>query len=267
MAVIRSFETENIVACYEEATGGGAIGDFDAPRNAPAKNPGAHIDKVTWHIDFFQYELAMPIQTVVVNHATLAGRESFWGPQNMFWMFDPTYVSAISYSVPGQTAVAQHTLVTHNLGYVPLAFVAYNGRMVMPGVAVQTASDGRSRFVSAYATSSVIGLREVYNSSDAALPGVSRTYQVIIFRVPAIDADLPLFSRRAGRVVIGRGKIDTDRQYLRRTGSGDTPFDIDLGPTIDIDKGRARIVTGGSATTEAGYAGSFAGPDYIAVGV
>lgn len=267
MPVLRGFPNENIVAVFDEPTSSGAIDNFNAPRNAPARLPGANIASVHWHIDFFQYELAMPIQSVTVSHAALAGREHFWGPQDVFWIRDPVYTSGISYGVPGRTALAQHTLVTHNLGYVPLAFVAYGGRMLMPGVAVQVASEGRNRFVSPYITSSIVGLREVYNSSANALGAVSRTYQVIVFRVPEVEGARALFGREGSNVVLGRGKIDTSKQYLRRTGAGDSPFDIDRGPTVDINSGRTRIVTGGTTTTEAGYAGSFTGPDYIAVGV
>lgn len=269
MAKLRGFKTANIVACFDEPTP--AVGeqwrDINAPCNAPALNPGAHLAAVHWHSDFFHYELASPIQTVSVNHPALSGREKYWGPSNQFWMGDPTYTSAISYRVPGQTVSAEHTLYNHNLGYVPLAFVAYGGRMLMPGVAVQIDSDGRSRFVSPYATSTGVGLREVYNSSLDSLPAVTRQYQVIVFRVPQAAAQRALFGKEGANVVIGRGKVDTSKQYLRRVGSGDTPFDIDRGPTVDINSGRTRIVSGGVTTTESGYSGSFAGPAHIAVGL
>ncbi|HWJ89102.1 MAG TPA: hypothetical protein VNS12_13625 [Pelagibacterium sp.] len=265
MAVLRGFPAEGIVACFDEAPGGGDWRDINAPRNAPAKNPGAHLSAVHWHSEFFQYELAMPIQTVTVSHAALAGRSIYWGYNLVYDGNNP--VSTIGYLVPGQVATASHTLVSHGLGYVPLAFVAYGGRMLMPGVAVQTASDGRSRFVSPYITSGVVGLREVYNSSSSGLGAVSRTYQVMVFRVPVEDALLPLFGGGGGEAVVGRGKVRTSRTYARHAGGGATPFNIDRGRTVDLNNGRVRIATGGTVTTEAGYGGAFTAPPFVPVGV
>jgi hypothetical protein len=265
MAVLRGFPVQGVVACFDEPNQSGDWWDIDAPRNAPAKNPGAYLSTVYWHSAFFQYELAMPIQTVEVSHPALSGREIYWG-YNL--VYDGSYNDAANgYLVPGRVATASHTLVNHGLGYVPLAFVAYGGRMLMPGVAVQTASEGRSRFISPYITANTVALREVYNSSSLGLGAASRSYQVMVFRTPVENAALPLFAGDGSEVIIGRSKISTDRTYARRAGAGATPFDIDRGRTIDLNNGRARIGTGGTVTTEAGYGGSFAAPSYIPVGV
>lgn len=266
---IRGFINADLVACYTEAPGGGDTFDLAAPRNRPALDPGAWLELVQWHIDFFQYELAFPIVDVVINHPALAGNSKYWGPGTQYFLGGAgSYTSNIQYMVPGQTTSSEYTLFNHDLGYVPLAFVAYAGRILMPGVAVQVASEGRSRFVSAFVTSTTVGLREVYNSSYSALPAVTRDYQVVVFRVPEVDAQRALFGNEGGDVVIGRGKIDTSRRYFKRgVAPGDSAFDIDRGPTVDIRRGRSRIVSGGVVTTEDGYAGSFAGPEFLAVGV
>lgn len=265
MAVLRGFPVQGVVACFDEPNQVGDWWDIDAPRNAPAKNPGAHLAAVYWHSEFFQYELAMPIQTVSVDHPALAGRQIHWGYDLVYNGFNPD--AGGGYLVPGQVAVADHALVDHGLGYEPLAFVAYDGRMLMPGVAVQTASAGRSRFVAPYATTSVVGLREVYNSSSSGLDAVNRSYQVMVFRVPLVDAGLPLFANSSGEVVIGRGKVSTGNAYARKVGAGATPFSMDQGRTVDLNNGRARIATGGVVTTEAGYGGSFVAPPFVPVGV
>ncbi|WP_127142832.1 hypothetical protein [Pelagibacterium montanilacus] len=267
MSVLRGFPAQGVVAVFDEAPGGGAIGNFDAPRNAPAKDPGQHTDRVYWHSAFFQYQLAMPIQTVTVDHPALSGRQTFWGPSPWFNRQDSQVYSGLAYAVPGRTQAAEHTLVTHDLGFVPLAFVAWDDRMVMPGVAVQTASGGRNRFVAPFSTSSIVGLREVFNASNNSLAAVSRTYQVLVFNVPEADAELPLFGRVGETIVLGRGKVDTSHYYLRQLGSGDSPFAIDIGRTVDIDNGRARIVTAGETVTEDGYGGSFAGSPFVSVGL
>lgn len=269
MATLRGFPDENVIAVFDEPNTSGSREDYDAARNDPVKNPALNISRVFFHSDFFQYELAMPIQSRNVSHPALAGKTSYWGPANQYWINSATFTSSIPYAVPGQTSAFDTLLVTHNLGYVPLAFVSWNGRMLMPGVAVQVESEGRTRFVSSFVTTTGVYLREVYNSTDAALGATNQSYQVLVFRVSAETAGLPLMGKDESnnQFILGRGKINTINSYLRRTGSGDTPFSIDYGPTIDINSGRTRIVTGGTTTTESGYAGSFTGPAFTSVGV
>lgn len=267
---LRGFPGTNIVAAFTEPNTTGEIDDINAPRNAPAKTPHLFLPLVQWHVDFFQYELAAPVQTVGINHPALAGRTSYWGPQDQFWIYSPIYTSLISYTVPGQTAVSEHLLYAHGLGYAPLAFVVWNGRTLMPGVAVQIESEGKTRFVSLYVTTYGVYLREVYTSTSDALGGTTQYYQVMVFAVPVVNASLPLFGWEGPTdddIIVGKGKINTERQYLRRTAPGETPFAIDFGPTVDINSGRARIASGGVVTTEPGYAGGFGPPPFTSVGV
>lgn len=269
MATVRGFPEQNKIAVFDEPNTSGSIEDYDAGRNSPVKNPAQNISRVFFHTDFFQYELAMPIQSVNVNHPALGGRSYFWGPTDQYWINSPIYTSAISYQVPGQTAVTETLLVAHGLGYVPLAFVAWNGRMLMPGVAVQISGEGLTRFVSFFSTTYGIYLREVYTSTESALGGTNQSYQVLIFRTSVASSGMPLMGINPvnNQFILGRGKINTINSYLRRTGAGDTPFAIDYGPTVDLNSGRARIVSGGVYTTETGYAGSFTGPAFTSVGV
>lgn len=269
MATVRGFPDQNKIAVFNEPNSSGSIEDYNSSRNTPIRNPAASIANVFFHTDFFQYELAFPIQSVNVPHPGLAGRSYFWGPTDQYWINSPIYTSAISYQVPGQTAVTETLLVTHNLGYVPLVFVAWNGRMLMPGVAVQIDGEGLTRFVSSFVTTTGVYLREVYTSTEGVLNANNQSYQVLIFRTSQATAGLPLMGINSsnGQFILGRGKINTINSYLRRTGAGDTPFAIDYGPTIDINRGRARIVSGGVVSTEVGYGGSFGGPAYTSVGV
>ncbi|WP_116654446.1 hypothetical protein [Pelagibacterium sediminicola] len=260
MRVIRGFKDQGIVACFEEPNTTGHPLDFDAPRNAPAKNPAAHVASVYWHSDFFQYELAMPLQTVSVSHPSLAGRVQVYGGDS-FWVQLPEVQGW------GRSGTAERTLVTHSLGYEPLAYVVWNGLLVTPGTIVQTESNGRARSVCAFVTSSVVGLFETMNSSNTALSAVSRTYQVLIFRQPAADAGKPLFGRVGSDVVIGRGKIDTSKQYMHAVAPGETPYVIPQGPIGDIGNGRARIAVGSNVITETDYVGSFTGPSFLTIGV
>lgn len=258
MPVLRGFPAENIVAVYDEAPGGGYIDIINSPRNAPAKNPGAHLSSVYWHSEFFQYELAMPIQTVSVSHPALSVKTTTYGP---------TWLSG-GVVVLGDVADEDHLLVSHNLGYRPLAFVAYQGRVIGSGTLVQSQSNHRSRVVSPYVTTNQVRLRGIGRSSDLSLSSASRSYQVLVCRTPAPDPALPLFGKiPSGAVTLGRGMVITSNSYLRKIAPGESPFALDIGPTTDIRDGSVRYVSGGVVTTEGGYNGSFAGPDFLQVGL
>lgn len=268
--VIRGFPTENIVACFLEAAGGGNIQSINAACNAPAKSPHLHLSSVYWHSDFFQYELAKPLTTKTINHDSLSGRTRYYGTSTSDGLKNGSSSppdTGIYISGSGAIRTDSITLLTHNLGYVPLCFVAYGGRMLTNGTLVQTQSGGRSRYVGAFATSSIVGLLETAISTDDDLDDVSRTYQVLVFRNPDPDSDRALFGKEGNNLVLGRGKIDTSRQYLRRVAAGESDFDIDLGRTIDIKGGGVRVATGGNKVSDSKYSGSFDGSDYISVGV
>lgn len=270
MRVIRGFPAQNIVACYDEAPGGGNIKDINAPCNGPAKSPHLHLSRVYWHIDFFQYELAMPLQNKTVAHTSLAGKTRYYpahgsGAPGSGSATRPS--QGIYLVATGEMRATNLTLVTHNLGYVPAFYVAYGGNMMTSGTPVQVQGD-RARFVSAYATSSIIGLREIAVSGASALSAVSRNYQVMVFRNPTVDPARPLMGLNPDgiNITIGRGKVDTSKQYLRRVLEDESSFDLDLGRTIDLRSGGVRVRSGG-VTIDEFYDGSFAGSPFIPVGV
>jgi len=266
MIAVRGFPN-GVVACFVEAPGGGNIRDFDAPRNRPAKDPVSWSENVIWHSDFFQYELAMPLQTRTITHASLAG-------YSQIYRLTPTIAAVASPPTDGiyftritQTRATDITLVTHNLGYVPLFFVSLGGRVITNGTVVQVAGNGLTRWVSPFATSSIIGLREIAASRTSALPAVVCTYQALIFRNSETTPGRTICGLEGDNLVLGAGKVDTSQQYLRSALAGETDFDFDLGETIDIANGRCRHVSGGVTTTEADYSGSFTGSGFIPVGV
>ena len=77
----------------------------------------------------------------------------------------------------------------------------------------------------------------------------------------------PMFAYDGEHLTIGRGIVDSDKAYVRTVLAGESSFDLDLGRSIDIKAGRTRYVSGGIATTEAGYTGSFAGSSFKPIGV
>jgi hypothetical protein len=267
MRVIRGFPAENIVACFNEAPGGGNPKDINSLRNRPVANPYGWLSSIFWHSEFFQYEVAFNLQQVTINHPAVAGKVSYYGVRwNSGGIIGSPSSGGIVFALFGDAVPTTHTLVTHNLGYVPKVMVAYEGNMLPTGRLVQIEGD-TGRRVSTFANESIVGLRDLGFSSASALNPVQCTYDVLIFRNPQPLAGWPLFGRDGNEVVIGRGKARTDRQYLRNVGAGDSPYDLNRGRTGDLNNGRACYATGGTVIVEPGYAGALAPPPFTPVGV
>lgn len=265
MAVIRGFSAQNVVACFEEPNQLGDVRDFDAPRNAPAKFPHQHLPLIAWHSDFFQYQLLVDVQTVTVNHAAVPSKIQTWSTPD-----------GGGFIVIGDTAIASHTLVTHGLGYEPLAFVIKDGQTVIAGRPVQHLGDQlMQRTVSPFVDNNVVGLHEVgisgfaiVSGSPAArsLPAISITYDVMIFAVSETVAGEALARKSGSRLVLARGRIDSDYKYARQVALIESHFSMDLGPSVDIANGGARYVSGGESWTDINYAGSYLGPRFTRIG-
>lgn len=268
MAVFRGFIAADIVACYEEAPGGGDIFDINAPRNAPAKFPFAHLDKLSWHSDFFHYEVAAGPVDVPVNHAALAGKTTTWSlPAGGNWIGVPA-PNSISFVTQGDSRETSIAIFAHGLGVIPKFIVSLNGRRVPDGYMVQLAG-GNYRRVSVFADETHIWLREsaVSGAAGDPLPAVTLTYRVMVFSARGKDPAKPLFGRSGNVVSIARGLIKTTERYLRRTGAGDTPFALNLDKTMDIRNGGGRTGSGGIAVSEPRYNGTMPAPPFISVGV
>jgi hypothetical protein len=255
---IKGFKTANVVAGFSEPNETGAWNDIDAPRNAPAKTPMAHLDKIAFHSSFYLYEVAFD-QTVTVTHPAIsggsAGKEGYWNSS----------VDQLSWEIFGIFQKSTHTLLTHGLGYVPLVMVSYAATMVVSGTIVQNDAAG-TRFVGVSADASNVYLSDCGYSSDLTLGSVARSYRVLVFRTPAAAPGKSLFSGGSGHVQLAKGMVDSSKKYLRRDSSS-SPLDMDLGRTIDIANGGARVVTGGNVQSDQFYSGSFAGSSYIPVNV
>lgn len=261
MRVIRGFDAQNIVACFEEPNTLGDPLDFDAPRNAPAKTPKGHLPLIAWHSDFFQYQLQASVYTVNVTHPAVAGKVQTWGYGTTFGFL-------------GDAVETNQTLITHSLGYEPLAFVVKDGVTVMSGLPVQhVPANGLRRTASSYVDNNVVGVKTVgisgYASSGVAsvsLPAITVTYQVMLFVASVADPGEPLFGNDGNKVVLARGKINTDYLYARQVDMLESYFSLDLGRTVDNSNGAARIISGPNSWTGSGYLGSFLGSRYTRLG-
>lgn len=240
-------------AIYEEAPGGGDPLDPTSLMNRPVVSPLSWLDNVYFHSDLNYYPVAAS-GTTTVSHPSVAGKTQTVG--------DDAYLSQLYY---GQSQTFDHNLITHGLGYVPLFFVAYDGKMIPHGMPVQSASGG-VRLVSAYATATEIRLREFATSSATDLPTVSRNYQVLVFRNNVPNPSLPMFLAQPGDVVFGQGKFRGNTPHLRATGPGDSIFAQARGRTAAIRNGSFRAYPPNGSPVDLGtFTGSLPAPSFINV--
>jgi hypothetical protein len=260
-------------ALYDEPAGGGAFDDLNAPRNAPLRNPTAYLANIYFHSALDNMEVHSDT-TVSVNHAGVGAGS------------DTTFVTFAN-QVYWNSYVFARAIVWHGLGYVPDYFVAQGSNVLWPGMPVQSHGDGRGRYVTAYADENYIYLHEWVSASSTALSAVSLNYRVLIFKAPPAPVGNVLFDAdgNTGRVLMGRGRFDSFRQYLQVVPGG-TPFGIFYGKSIDVKngapcfarpdgttfkpvstdmRGRIRPPNDSSPGASMGYDGSFVGSEAIPV--
>jgi hypothetical protein len=253
---IRLYADEFRCAIYEEAPGGGDPLDPTSQMNRPVMSPISWLSNVYFHSDLNYYGIAATNLSATISHAAVAGMTRIAGGGNQ-----EVPATVVFY---GQAVETNHLLVTHGLGYVPKFFCIYNNRLIPHGTPIQDEGLGLKRFVTAYATSTQIRLHEVGWSSDATLPAVSRTYQVIVFREPSANSTDKQLDLYAGGADFGRGKFRGAEPHLRADGVGDVQWPIATGPTAAIRNGGLRVWTpNGSAIDFGPYNGSVPAPPYI----
>lgn len=271
---IRGFKDHNLVACFDRRAGilepsFENTFNIDHPQNAPAKTPADYLDLITFHSRCFQYEVAFGPTDVPITHAALAAKLNRMGVDGDGGFVPPgsgLATPSVGIEVWGDQRATDILLVNHGLGYVPKFMVALDGRRLPDGWQLQYDGSGGCRQVSAFATSSSIYLRETALSGGATLAAMSATYRVFVFRTRAPEAGVPLLGNPGGNLVLARGVINSARRYLRN-GAADSPFALNIGPTLDIANGAARSASGGVVVNEPDYTGSMLAPAFRAVGV
>jgi len=252
----------DVVAIIDSAPGGGDLTDSAALCNRPAVDPANWLANNYFNSAFDYYELLDSVQTVPITHAALATASN-------------TVFTSIAFSltIKGQNDARDIILYAHNKGYVPAYMIAYNGARLPAGMHTIISNPGTtsqgSRCMSHCADETNIYLHETCTSGDIDLPAITLNYEVMIFNRPERDPDLPLLSydnSGTGVALIDHGRIRSDRHYLRKALPSESSFDINInGPTMDINDGFVRVVTGGNIFDEPGYGGSWAGPAYVPV--
>jgi len=212
------------------------MGDFDDPnsaRNAPLNNPGANLQYLYFHSDYDPMEVAFGPTTVAVSHGTIPAGSPSGG------------IAGLNNGRVFGGYSTSHVLLTHSLGYEPDFFILQGLNAVHPGYPIQfDSADGRSRNVTAYATTSQIILYEYGVQTSNALAGLSVNYTTLVLkRPPAASGDILMdFDPVSGIVKMGLDKFSSDRRYLQIV-SGGSPFSLPLDRTIDLANGAPRSVS------------------------
>jgi hypothetical protein len=257
-AVILSDVGTGVVAIIDDASGGGAFTDSAALRNRPAVDPGNWLAENKFNSELDYYELVGSVYTTTVTHAALTGGLT----QNI----EVAYNAYLR--IYGQHRQTDIPIYTHGLGYVPSYMIALGGSRLPAGIPTQVGADwGAGRLVSHWADATNIYLHEDAFSGSTTLAAQALTYQVMVFAQPVADPDVPplFFDNATGVLKLGRGKVRSDRHYLRKALSGESSFDINLGVTGALSNGAIKVVSGGNVYAEPGFTASFPGPAYVPV--
>mgnify|MGYP003558016244 CR=1 FL=1 len=227
-------------ALFDEAAGGGDFDDINAARNAPLKTPTSNLASLYFHTALDNLEV-LSDTTVSISHSLVSGSSSggisggsgatSGGGGNQ--QNDTLRMGATS---------ADHLLLTHSLGYVPDFMVVQGDNTLFGGMPVQTQSDGRGRYATAYATSTAIRLYEWASVSASNLAAISLAYRVIVFRAQRSASGVALidFDPATGIAKMGKDRFSTDRAYLQVVPGG-SPFSLAYGRQMDFDRGAPRF--------------------------
>jgi hypothetical protein len=220
-------------ALFVDPGGGGAWDDIAAPMNRPAKNPLNWLSHIYFHSALDPMEVAIGPTNVSVSHGTIPAGTPSGG-----------VVGLNNGRVYGGYTTS-HVLLTHSLGYVPDFFILQGSNTLHPGYPIQfDSADGRSRNVTAYATTSQIILYEYGVQTSNALAGVSVTYTLLVLRRPPAPTGSAMmeFDPDTGVVKMGRDKFSSDRRYLQVVPGG-SPYSLPLERTVDLANGAPRSVS------------------------
>jgi len=213
-------------ALFDEAPGGGAYDDPNSVRNAPLNNPVTWFANLYFHSDFNYMEVSYGPATATVSHPSVATIPSIGGTISFGW----------------GSAIADHALYAHGLGYAPLALVALGNNILWPGMPVQVQGDGGMRFCTIYTDATHVRMYEFASVGISNLAPVSLDYTLLVFRNPPAPTGNILmdFNPSTGELQMGLGKFNSLRRYLQVVAGG-TPFGIaEGGRTIDLANGSPR---------------------------
>jgi hypothetical protein len=240
--VFRAFPSDGVVAIFEEASGGGDMLDITSDRNRPANDPENWLANILFHSDLNYLEVAA--EGSVSHSHSAASAASFSG-------YGTDADAAVAAAYGWGSTYEDFAIVTHNLGYVPYAAVIFDGKVLHPGIPVQTGTGGAVRYATAYCTTTQVRVETWCSVGTSAMSSTSITYEAIVFRDPraASGAKLIDIDDATGVVRVGLDKFGNDRKYAQAVDGG-SEFDMLNGRGGDVNNGAPRFSDGDGGVTD-----------------
>lgn len=213
---------------------------YDSAVPAALTNPNAHINDVFFHSSLDYLEIAYEDSFSL----TLPAR-----PNLLDWTEDS----------------AKHNITSHGLGVIPFGVLLVSGEQMSTLEPLQLTGQ-YERHVALGVSSTQVWIQESwYNKAD--MPAITRTYDIYLLR-DAPDTTTPkALSFTSSRLLMGGGKFDTNRAYLRQKNSAPA-FWMTAGRTIDTDgSGIRHKRPSGTQTSFQSYGGSFTGDTVYGINV
>lgn len=249
--IFRMSEVVGKAAIYDVAPGGVDPEDPYDLMHRPLIDPDNWLDYLYFHSDLDYMEVGYGPTVTTISHSSIAAVTASDG------------YTVNANQLVYDTTITTHTLAVHSFGYVPDFMVVVDGDVLYPGKPVQWYGDGRTRYVTAYATTTHLYLEERASKTPNTIPAVSKDYTIIIFNQPPapIGSQLAHWNPATSILSLAFGKFQSDRRYLQ-LGAGGSPFGFAQGRTIDLNNGAPRMVDPDGTITDivpAGAATAFAG--------
>lgn len=223
----RAFPSLGVVTLFEETAGGGDPTAPAAPRNAPAVDPGSHLDKVKFSTELDNLEIALR-QTVPISHGATGttGSPSGSGGQN---------------SVTWNQGATDFDLLNHGQVDIPLVLISANGKVVFPTMPVQTGVGGAARYVVPFIDATKVSIHEWRSTCGSTLAAIDIDYEVMVAGPvrAASGSKLFDFDPTTGVLKLGFDRFSSDRRYLQ-TAPG-APFAVLGGRPCDLNNGAPRF--------------------------
>lgn len=181
------------------------------------------------------------------------------------------YESSFSITFPARTGSdwtedsTTHHTVSHGLGVIPYGVFLAGGEQLSTLEPVQLTGT-YERHVALGLSSTQYWIQESWYQK-ASMPAITISFDVYLLRDAPSTTMAKRLSFTSERLLMGGGKFDTERAYLRETASAPA-FWMTAGRTIDTDySGIRHKRPNGTQVSFQGYGGSFTGDPVYGINV
>lgn len=152
---------------------------------------------------------------------------------------------------------AKHNITNHGLGTIPFGILLVSGEQMSTLEPLQL-TGSYERHVALGVSSTQVWIQESWYAK-ADMPAITRTFDIYLLRDAPDTTTTKALSFTSSRLLMGGGKFDTNRAYLRQKDSSPA-FWMTKGRTIDTSgSGIRHKRPNGTQVSFQSYSGSFTG--------